>query len=269
MRQAPTILGKQRRLIAAPRSVARGAAFTLIELLIVIAILTVLIAIVTASLAKVRVSAKSFVCKNQLKTVAFEFIQFADDIYPLWRGHSDEDNRPGFNIQDFQERLYGVAEFSKTPPGRGNEKISYKADEHPLICPCGPQELGHYPDRRSALDAAVTPIKNISIGFNLRLYRTGPAMNEIFHLTKSIMEHTTVPLAFDVDGEKAAAPGAPPFPFFSAPRAGITGPWSYWFPPQRRHGGHINAAFVGGHVDSSSQPDKQGGWNWKYRPPLP
>jgi len=268
VRQRPTRFGRRRRRIGAPRSAARVAAFTLIELLVVVGILTVLIAIITASLVQVRVAAKSFVCKNQLKTVAFEFIQFADDYAHLWRGDSDRDDRRGFDIKDFQERLYGVAEFSKSKVDSANDAVTacYKASEHPLICPCGPQELEYYVTKRKALEEAVIPAANVSIGVNLRLYRTGQNLDEQLYLTRRILEHTRVPVAFDVDGAKADALGV--LPFFSAPPVGAGDNWSFWFPP-RRHGGHVNAAFVGGHVLSSSQPEKQGGWDWKYQPPPP
>ena len=268
MNQTPNTWGRQRRLIGAARSAGTVAAFTLIELLVVVAILTVLIAIITASLVQVRMAAKSFVCKNQLKTVAFEFIQFADDYAKPWRGDSDRDNMTGFDIKDFQERLYGVAEFSKSKVENASDALTarYKASDHPLICPSGPQELEYYLSKRKALEEAVVPAMNISIGVNLRLYRTGQNLDEQLYLTRRILEHTRVPLAFDVDGAKAEALGV--LPFFSAPPAGASGDWSFWFPP-RRHGGYVNAAFIGGHVLSSSQPDKQGGWDWRYRPPPP
>jgi len=266
VRQTPIMLGKRRRLIRQPRSGVQRVAFTLIELLVVIAIIMVLVSIITASLMRVRMAAKSFVCKNQLKTVAFEFIQFADDYAHPWRGDSDRSGKSGFNIEDFQERLYGVAEFSAHKDDPANYTTTYKAADHPLICPCGPQELAYHTNGDIPLPNAITPIKHISIGFNLRLYKDVTNLGDTVFIRKGIVEHPTVPLAFDVDGERAQNMTDPLFPFYSAPRVGISSSWPYWYPPMRRHGGHINAAFVGGHVLSSSDPEKQGGWDWKYRP---
>ncbi|HOW19625.1 MAG TPA: type II secretion system protein, partial [Phycisphaerae bacterium] len=87
-----------------------AAGFTLLELLTVSAILVVLVGIMAAAVGKVRGTSRAFVCKNNLKTVAFEFFQFADDYAHPYRGDSD-DGRPGFRIDDFQERLYRIAEF--------------------------------------------------------------------------------------------------------------------------------------------------------------
>lgn len=271
VRQTPTMLGKRRRLVRQTRSVARRSGFTLIELMVVIGIMTVLVSIISASLVRVRMAAKSFVCKNQLKTVAFEFIQFADEYAHPWRGESDESGRAGFDLEDFQEHLYDVSEFSPVADENANYTTNYKAADHPLICPCGPQELAHQANREFDLPDAITPITNISIGFNLRLYLTDTALDQQRYITKNIVEHPTVPLAFDVDGEQAptaATSLGTLFPFYSAPREDVSGPWDYWHPPMKRHGGHINAAFVGGHVLSSPDPAKQGGWDWKYQPPL-
>jgi len=244
----------------------RGA-WTLLEMLVVIAIITVLISVLVISLVQVRGSSKSFVCKNNLKTVAFEFIQFADDFAHPNRGDSEKFGRTGFYIEDFQERLYKISEFWDSP---GFSTVKYKPGEQPLICPAGAGNL----QKQSGFPCsgyAVTPATNISVGFNKRLERasvvvSGRALLKGVRLTQRLMEHPGVPLAFDVDGEAAAGRGI--LPYYSAPTAGDAGKYAndaLWF-PGLRHNREMNASFVGGHVLSSSKPDKQGGWQWKYQP---
>ena len=224
------------RRIGSIRRRRAGRAFTLVELLVVVAILSLLMAIVLGSLVNVRVSAKGFMCKNKLRNVAFDFIQFADDYAHPWRGESDDDGKPGFRLVDFQERVYGVAEFWRIPGGMTSSSAGglvlptkpYKAADQPLICPAGPQQL-----ERVALlpmhQKPVRPLQNVSIGMNMRLHRAtewkdGELVFKDIRLSKRVMEHPSVPLVFDVDGEQAFkndldTPLASVLPYYSAPPA--------------------------------------------------
>jgi len=263
-----------------------GRAFTLIELLVVVAILGLLMAIVLGSLVNVRVSAKGFMCKNKLRNVAFDFIQFADDYAHPWRGESDDDGKPGFRLVDFQERVYGIAEFWRIPGGMATSSAGgmvlptkpYKASDQPLMCPAGPQQL-----ERTALlpmhKKPVRPLQNVSIGMNMRLHRAtewkdGEFVFKDIRLSKRIMEHPSVPLVFDVDGEQALendmnTPLTAVLPYYSAPPLETPDAYSdgaFWFPGMR-HGGRMNVAFIGGHVLSSLDPLNESGWDWTD--PLP
>lgn len=255
--------GNRRRRIAGT-STAGG--FTLLELLVVAAIIVILVSILAVSLGKVRRTTKAFVCKNNLKTVAFEFFQFADEFAHPSRGDS-EDGRPGFRIDDFQERLYRIAEFWDC--GNATE-VDYEPTRQPLICPSGPQTLR----RRAGLPCqsyAVTPAENVSVGFNMRLYRASvvvggrPVLKDV-RLGHQILEHGSVPLALDVEGRVAVSRSV--LPYYIAPPAGDTGKYAdglFWF-PARNHDGKANVCFVGGHVLSSASPDTEPGWNWTYQP---
>lgn len=256
-----------------------GLAFTLIELIVVVSIIALLLGIVAASMVRVRNSAQAFLCKNKLKTVAFEFIQFADDNAHPWRGDSDQDGRPGFRIEDFQERLYGIAEFWKSPsgaPGLSLGSPTALADYHPeelaMMCPSGPQVLS----RQASLPCqaeAVKPLENVSVGINMRLgwaavEAGGRQILREVRLSKRITNHASVPLALDVDG--ALAKQRSVLPYYAAPPNGPDGKYAsgvFWN-PALRHAGSLNAAFIGGQVLSSSRPQTQGGWDWKYQPPV-
>ncbi len=247
----------------------RGGGFTLVELLVVISIIALLLAILGTALGKVSCATKSFVCKNNLKTVAFEFSLFADDYSHGHRGESDQTGRSGFYVTDFQESLYGVDEFWDL--GVVTE-AAYKPSRQPLICPAGPQFLER--QQGQPCQSAVNPQKNVSIGFNMRLlsanvqhYPSGWWVLQDVRLDSRILEHPAVPLAFDVDGEKAVKRRK--YPFYSVPavdEAGLYATDQFWFPASR-HGEQLNACFIGGYVLSSGNPAHEPGWDWGYQPP--
>ncbi len=240
--------------------------FTLMELLVVIAIMGLLVSIISASLVKARSAGKSFVCKNQLRNVAFDFIMFADEYAHPWRGDSD---RLGgaFYIEDFQERQYGVKEFWKGSTMLMSTPVQIKPGEQPLICPAGPQELTRQ-GFKTMSQSPVLPLNNVSVGFNMRLWygSVKGASPSAFSLTstqvrlsKRIVNQGAVPLVFDVDGQAwAAKPAAPnKLPYYSAPPVGSVDAFAsgaYWY-PSLRHMGRLNAAFIGGHVLSSPTPE--------------
>lgn len=249
--------------------------FTLIEILVVVVIIALLLSILLSSLSRVQISARSFVCKNKLKTVAFDFIQFADDYSHPWRGDSDQDDNPGFRINDFQEKLYVIAEFWKrgAVPQNSVGITLYKPSDQTMICPAGPQELYRRP-LLPCNQGAVGPVENVSMAINARLawaFRdlNGRQVRWDIDLSKRILNYPSVPLAFDVNGTEAKKRSV--WPYYAAPPAGESGPMGsglYWFPAMR-HGGSLNAAFVGGHVLSSSRPEMEAGWKWKFSPPAP
>lgn len=238
------------------------------ELVVVASITLVLASIVLVSLAQVRSTTRGFICKNNLKTVAFEFAQFADGTTSPNRGESNRFGRRGFRIEDFQEKLYHIDEFWKGPKTGETE---YQASDGPLICPTVQGKL-----RRmyglACSEYAVGPSRNVSIGFNMRLDRASRQILsrwvlEPVLLTDRILQHISVPIAFDVDGSLADDLGTPPY--YSAPPAGDPGKYGsgrYWF-PGTRHNQKMNAVFVGGHVLSSGRPENEPGWNWRYQPP--
>lgn len=249
---------------------ATGAvrAVTLIELLIVMLVIGVLIAVLGTAVGRARASARSFVCKSNLRTVAFEFMQFADESTSPDRGESARDGRAGFYLEDFQEHIYGVDEFWDRPE---TQSVMMDARHQPLMCPAGPSTL----ERHAGLpcgEYAVTPVPNVSVALNMRLYRAsvrvaGRDVLRPVRLTRRILDHGSVPLALDIDGATAAARSV--LPYYAAPPAGDTGRYGdglFWF-PATRHGDAVNVCFVGGHVLSSTDPANETSWDWAYQPP--
>lgn len=239
-------------------------AFTLLELLVVVAILTLLIGLLLPALGGAMTSARRFRCQMSMRSVAFDFAVFADETLHGDRGNDDMLGGPSFTLETFQESQYGVDEFWRwgeistvtMPDDSGND---------PMRCP----EVGAPIELRAdspCSGGAVSPAASVSYGFNLRLHREEfeviPGVYGLrpLMLDERVLDHPETPLLIDVDGEKASRLGVPPL--YTAPSAGSTGPLGeerYWF-PSRRHGETTNVAFIGGHVLSTRSPAELAGW---------
>lgn len=247
----------------------RRAGFTLLELLVVTAIIAVVLSVVLAALGKVRATSKCVVCMNNLKTVGYEFFHFASEFAHSYRGDSERTAGNAFRLEDFQEKLYGIHEFWDA--GDVNDR-SLERTRHPLVCPAGGTSLR----KRKNVPCnqyAVTPAEGVSIGFNMRLEQVSLQQNGWWRLprtrlTPRILDRPEVPLVFGVDGATAVAKGV--LPYYSAPPvedAGLYGNGRFWF-PSVRHDGKLNVAFVGGHVLRAAGSDNPKSAAWKYQPPL-
>jgi len=243
-------------------------AFTLVELLVVISIIAILLAILMPALGASRMAARDIDCKSRLRSVASEFIMFADPAAGVRRGDSDMFGSDVFRIEDFQEKIYGVDEFWAGPDDAPQQ---IPGSEASLLCPSSEGRL----QRISGVpcsDGAIGPQENVSTGFNKRLERrtdlvNGWTVQRPVYLTSKILHQPDVPLVFDVDGSAAVAAGQPPY--YAAPA--ITNDKSvdlfesgdFWF-PALRHNKQLNVAFVGGHVLSSVDPVSEPYWRWEY-----
>jgi prepilin-type N-terminal cleavage/methylation domain-containing protein len=189
--------------------------FTLLELLVVVAIVGVLMSILATTLGRVREAARAVHCKSKLQTVAQSFQLFADDYGQAERGRESERLGPNrFRMEDFQDSLYQTEEFYRIDPGNLGPR-PYDTGAHPLICPDGPRELAREASAQPAEDS-ITPLENVSVGFNMRLHRAsvrvqhGAIEFDVLRdvtLSVRVLDHPWTPLAFDVDGAAGAAAG--------------------------------------------------------------
>lgn len=243
--------------------------FTLLELLVSIAVIAIIMAILVPALGASRSAARTLECKTRLRGVTTEFMLFADPSTGVPRGDSEMLGGDVFRLEDFQERLYGVDEFWNGP---ADSSVEVSQSDSPLLCPSAigtVQRTAGIP----CSDGAVGPIANISTGFNKRLEEKSESINgwpvrRPVYLSSKILQQPEVPLVFDVDGKSAASQDLAPY--FSAPPVlddkvvDMFESGAYWF-PSFRHNGDMNVGFVGGHVLSSNEPVTEPYWRWAYQ----
>ncbi len=246
------------RIVAAGRR-ARRPAFSLLEMLIVIAIISLLLALLLPALSACRRSGKNLRCAAQMKQIAFDFSLFADDL--MGRQGGPGEDQKYFWLEDFQESLYRVHEFWDSPE---QIRAPFDADREAMLCPEGPRELYRRANQPCSA-GAVFPKENISVAFNRRLHRPQAESPQVL-LTSRILNHPNVPLALDVDGRSAQTPDENTC-YVAPPLAGDDGYQSglWWF-PSFRHGGRLNIAFVGGHVASMKSWALMPDADWGYTP---
>lgn len=259
---------------AARGSLGRTAtigAYTIIELLVTIAIIVTLLAILLPALQHTMAASRGFRCQMSLRGVAFDFSIFADD--QLHGSRGDDETRLGdrfFFLETFQESQYGIDEFWRWGAAL-THTLPDEAENDPMRCAAvrGPITVKR---GISCSRGAVTPSEHVSFGFNKRLHRpvvfteVGSYRTPQVRLTSETATHGMVPLAWDIDGAAASAVGM--LPVFSAPGLGNPGTYAgnrSWYPAYR-HAGVANFAFIGGHVLSSRQPLAEHDWRWAYQP---
>ena len=246
----------------------RRGAFTVLELLVSVAIVALLVSVLLPALASVRTRARSFKCQVTLRSIALDFMMFAQPELQGSRGDDDRLGRDRFRLETFQESLYRVDEFW----GWGSElahEVPDAAGNDPMRCT---EMGGEVTLRRNApcSSGAVGPPQNVSFGFNRRLHRaedddTGGRVRSIpVVLTSRIVSESMVPLVWDVDGVAAKDRGSNPV--YSGPTLSSLGPYAddrYWYPSLRH--ATTNFAFVDGHVESSRDPLSESGWRWGFQ----
>lgn len=249
----------------------RTRAFTLLEMLVVIALLGVLLTLLAPALSSTLGAARGFRCQMSLRQIAFDFSLFADEQLQADRG--DDANLSGrrFRLITFQESLYGLDEY--WTPGAGETAVlREKAPDPPMRC----TEVHGDLTLRRGLSAeewgAIAPPQSVSFGFNIRLHRPEVGsypipVDEPVRLSNDIMQHGMTPLVWDVDGNEAfnVKNWIPQFTGPSVEERGFYANETVWFPGVR-HNGTMNVAFIGGQVLNTRNPLAETTWRWDYQP---
>lgn len=246
---------------------SRSRAFTLVELLVTIAVIALLVAVLLPGLRSAIGSARSFKCQMSQRSAAFDFAIFADD--QLHGDRGTDNGNSTFSIETFQESQYGIDEFWRwgdrnqvtLPDIDGNDPMRCPEVRDPIVLarnvPCSSGGVG--------------PASSISFAFNLRLFRQqvmddrGRPRAQAVRLRGSILEESMVPLLFDVDGHLAESRGLSAV--YAAPSLGdqIFGNDQFWFPSARHNGSGVYA-FVDGHVETTRTPLDDAAWRWDFSP---
>ncbi|MCA9310200.1 MAG: prepilin-type N-terminal cleavage/methylation domain-containing protein [Phycisphaerales bacterium] len=244
-------------------------AFTLLELLVTLAIIALLAGLLLPALQFSQGRARSFRCQMNLRQLTFDFAIFADE--ELHGDRGDDERNYGshrFSLETFIESQYCIDEywcFGDQPTAR------LTPEQGIMRCPEIPGEIEVRRDTPCRA-GALTPTERVSYGFNARLFRietrdaVGRPVTREVQMTSRILSRPLVPLVLDVDGAAAAARGT--IASFTAPSLDSAGPYANnrsWF-PGLRHAGHANVGFIDGHVDSSAAPGEEADWQWGTQP---
>jgi prepilin-type N-terminal cleavage/methylation domain-containing protein/prepilin-type processing-associated H-X9-DG protein len=252
----------------------RAHAFTLVELLVVMAIIAVLVSLFLPAARSAIATARSFKCQTSLRSVAFDFQLFADDTLHPPRGNDERElGSRRFRLETFQEAQYQIDEFWPDPTV-DVIKLPDRSGRDPMRCVEVPGDITLVRNSPCS-DGGVGPAASISYGFNIRLHwsaallRAGAGYDAT--LTSSILDGNNqvspskLPLLLDVNGVAAGAQDISPV--YTGPLLDDdTGLYANrWF-PGLRHNRRLNAAFIDGHVESSKSPASETSWAWDFTP---
>lgn len=248
---------------------ARGrAAFSLIELVVVVAIIAILGAVLLGAVKGARESARTIQCTSNMRNVAMGFQLFATNSNSEGQGDSADMGPSRFRVNDVQDLLYGVDEFWSDAD---RQVMTLTPQQSLMLCPSAAGKL----TKRAGFPCgseSLGPLENVSIALNMRLYRGITMFNgrivlvptQLSYLRDNTLDHPYTPLAFDVNGPAAVAANHDPF-YISPGLEGSSDPYSsnrFWFPSDR-HRGSTLVAFIGGHVKRSATPADEP-WSWSY-----
>lgn len=243
------------------------AGFTLLELLVVTAIITILVALLFPAVRGTIATARGFRCQSSLRTIALDFNVFADDDLHGYRGSGDQKS---FTMEAFQDSQYSINDFWDTTQfgSTTTRTIPDTNGRDPMRCAevRGPLTLSRFVP---CSQGGVTPAQNVSYGANARLQWSESLIaqggNGVVRLRGRVLQNNSVPLLMDVDGAKAAPGVSPTFVAPSLHGGSLFANSRYWY-PARRHNGTMNVVFMDSHVESTKAPLDESGWAWDFDP---
>ncbi len=259
----------------------RRSGYTLVELLVVTAIIALLVSLLMTGLRGVMWQANSLVCMSNLRQIAFEFQLVAENPDSLERWDPNCAARSGFGLTTFIDKVYAAGKyFRPAVPGESESVKDFYRGQEIFLCPAGPSRVRVTGGRRvlAPNDTAIMYPEDLSYGFNARLRKIfrrtqedGPWVERYVKLSLNMYDWPNAPrtaLVFDVDARAALKAGSSPHLIappnepivFEDPGDSSLGyqPGSdssglihgrKWF-PSRRHQGKTNVALLDGSVRS-------------------
>ncbi len=262
----------------------RRSGYTLMELLVVMAIIALLVSLLMTGLRGVMKQANSLVCMSNLRQIAFEFQRVAEDPATLKRWDDDHADRSGFGLTSFIDKIYAAGKyFQPDVPGESESVKEYYRGQEIFLCPAGPSRIRVRGGRRvleplEPEDPDSLFLEDVSYGFNARLRKVFRFSQEeqvwterYVKLTLNMYDWPDAPktaLVFDVDARAAVKAESAPHliaPAIEPPDPDNPGGSNFgyqpgdvssglihgrkWFPSQR-HQGKTNVALLDGSVRS-------------------
>lgn len=248
-------------------SMPRPRAFTLVEILVVLSIMAMLITLLIPTLHRVAGKSRQFGCQMNLRSVAFDFVMFADENLRPRRGN-DKGALGGnrFWLETFQESEYQIDEFWSRPGSVFRGEVS---DLGVMACPEVKGQITMR-DETPCSSNAIQPARNISFAFNIRLWRPERRIGGLWATPKVPLSDgilstgRRIPLLFDIDAMTAEERML--LPYYSGPPQNPAAPYgngNQWF-PTARHDGQMQVAFVGGEVSATTDAVAERGWAWDH-----
>ena len=111
---------------------ANALAFTLIELLMVIAIIAILAVLLLPTLNKAKLKAQAIQCMNNHKQLALAWRLYADDNRDVLVYASDDPGNPYINWQVLDQYAWTLTHMDFDPNNQGNWDVNYDMVKRPL-----------------------------------------------------------------------------------------------------------------------------------------
>ena len=233
-----------------------GQGFTIVELLVVLAIIGLLAAILLPTLAGARRRAESAACKNNLRQITLGAIMYA----------GDADGQLPWNLSD----SYYQSPFDRVP-GWTKGGLNYDPNNHvntnaSYVVGIGGGRLGAYntdvrsyrcPSDRSTVNINGTPYprtRSYSMNWFMGDHENGYSTRRRSGFAIAWMHEVSRPSHFFyfIDTHEDAISGG----YF-----GVADPawndWCWWYLPGARHGPASNLSFLDGHVEAKRWQDKR------------
>jgi prepilin-type processing-associated H-X9-DG protein len=245
----------------------QGVAFTLLELLVVIAVLVILAGLLLPNLVRAKESAKSINCLSNLRQLQLGWLMYADD----YRGLLAPNNWiaiEGASIQDFAKNSWCLGDArTDTTTSNIQQGLLFPYNNSTAIYHC-PSDIS------TIVDAAGKPLGqlrtrsyNMSQSVNAYGWMTNPlagipapvdAMQPCFQSLSSITNPTPSRLFVFIDENEGTLEDDQ----FGYPCPGIGFGECWWDMPSNRHNQGANLSFADGHTEH---------WRWQapMTPPAP
>lgn len=212
----------------------KSSGFTLVELLVTIAIIGTLVALLLPAVNAARESARSTECKNKMRQIGLGLLQFTDvnkGYFPNVHGHED---RKGREVDEEHAWIYTLAPFLEDVDAI-------------RICPDDPNGDLRLENKGTsyAMNGYLAVVKNIEIG-NTRARNIYGSVNNINKIRSTM---NTIAM-FEVSDDPNSLDHVHSYDWFSLPANEIFGAVAREVGVNRHHSSTANYLYLDGHVDT-------------------